>query len=266
MGLYINSLNNLNRTQSTINQSVQKIASGSQYPSAAYGAAAYSILAKMYSNIDTAAQSSSNTQTSSAMLSTAMGGVSSTVESLSSLKDKLLSAANGTNNASDIQAIQGELNQTVSQINENASVQFNGQTLLDGSKSFAVAGDNGYKNVQLGNMTAQGLGLVDQNGKSTLNLSSSEGIASAIDTVSSALDTALNEAASIGSTQQGLSYSAANYATQQESLTSAASVSGDTDIAAEVSKLKSAQTLNALSLYATKLNMHNNGAVLSLLQ
>lgn len=266
MSLYVNSLSSLNRTQSAVNQSIQKIASGTQYPSASYGPSAYAVLTRMYSNVDTISQSNSNAQNSNAMLSTASGGVSSTVDALSSLKEKLLSAANGTNQGSDIQAISGEVNQTVSQISDNAAVQFNGQNLLNGSKSLTVAGDNGYTKINLGNMTAQGLGLVDQNGKSTLDLSSSEGISKAIDTVSSALDIALGQATSIGTAQQGLAYSSANYITQAENLTAAASTTGDTDIASEVSKLKSAQTQDAFSLYATKLNMHNNAAVLSLLQ
>ena len=69
-----------------------------------------------------------------------------------------------------------------------------------------------------------------------------------------------------GAAQQNLSYASANYTTQQENLTAAASTSGDTDIAAEVTKLKSADTQNQLALYATKMNMHNNAAVLALLR
>lgn len=259
-------LRQVDQTQKAAAKSVQKIASGSQYPSAADGASAYSILVKMYSNIDTAAQSNSNTQTANAMLSTAAGGVSSTVSALSSLQQQLMGAANGTNSESDIAAISKNVNQTIATVNENASIQFNGKNLLDGSQNLTVAGDNGYTNVSLGNMTAQGLGLVDKNGKSTLDLSSKEGISNALDTVNKALDSALNESTNIGSAQQNLTYSSANYTTEQESLTTSASTMGDTDIASEVTKLKSSQTQNALALYAAKLNMHNNAAVLSLLR
>ena len=47
-------LRQVDQTQKAAAKSVQKIASGSQYPSAADGASAYSILVKMYSNIVTA--------------------------------------------------------------------------------------------------------------------------------------------------------------------------------------------------------------------
>ena len=110
MSFAVNTLSTLNRTQSAMNTSIQKIATGSQYPSASYGAAAYSILVNMYSNIGTLDQSNSNTQTANAMLATASGGVSSTVEALGSLQQTLQQAANGTNNASDLQAIKSPQN------------------------------------------------------------------------------------------------------------------------------------------------------------
>ncbi|MFA6848910.1 MAG: flagellin [Selenomonadaceae bacterium] len=260
------SLNAINSTSNTISKSMQKIASGSQYNSAADGASAYSILTRMYSNIGTLSQSNENTQTMNAMMSTASGGVDSTVTALSSLKDKLLQAANGTNNSSDIGALQKEVDQTVSQIDENAGITFNNQGLLDGTKTLTVAGDNGYKNIALGDMSSQGLGLTDANGDSTLDLSTSKGVASALDTVSAALDTALSQSTNIGSVQQGLSYSSSNYISQTENLTNAASGMGDTDIAAEVTKLKSSQTVQAFALYAAKLNMHDNMGVLALLR
>ena len=263
MSFAVNTLSTLNRTQSAMNTSIQKIATGSQYPSASYGAAAYSILVNMYSNIGTLDQSNSNTQTANAMLATASGGVSSTVEALGSLQQTLQQAANGTNNASDLQDLSKTVNQTLSQINENASIQFNGKNLLDGSQSLTVAGDNGYTKVDLGNMTTQGLGLTDQNGNSKIDLSN---ISGSLQTVTDAYNKALDQATSLGAAQQNLSYASANYTTQQENLTAAASTSGDTDIAAEVTKLKSADTQNQLALYATKMSMHNNAAVLALLR
>jgi flagellin len=262
----LSSLRQLDQTQAASAKSIQKITSGSQYPSASDGASAYSILVRMYSNIDASAQYNSNTQTANAMLSTAAGGVSSTVDALSSLQQQLMGAANGTNSQSDIAAIGKNVNQTIAAVNDNASVKFNGQSLLDGSQQVTVAGEHGYTNTRLGDMTAQGLGLTDKNGKSVIDLSSQKGIASALDTVNKALDKALNESTNIGAAQQNLSSASANYTTQQTNLTAAASTMGDTDLASEVTKLKSSQTQNALALYAAKLNMHSRSSVLALLQ
>ena len=263
MSFAVNTLSTLNRTQSTVNSNIQKISTGSQYPSASYGAAAYSILVNMYSNLGTVSQANSNTQTANAMVSTAAGGVGSTVEALGPLQQTLQQAANGTNTSADLQTLSKNVDQTLSQINGNASIQFNGKTLLDGSQSLAIAGDQGYTKVNIGNMTTQGLGLTDASGNSKIDLSNIQG---SLQTVTDAFNKALDEATSLGAAQQNLSYASANYTTQQENMTAAASTIGDTDIASSVTRLKSADTQNQLALYATKLNMHNNAAVLSLLR
>lgn len=280
-------VNQINRTHSAIGSSIQKIATGSQSPSARYGVSAYSIATRMSSNIGTAAQSKRNAQNANAMLNVAAGGVSSTVNALTSIRDQLLQAANGTNQGSDIAAIGRSISGAVSTINDNASVEYNGMRLLDGSRSITVAGDTGYNTVQLGNLSAQGLGLTDNQGNLTFDLSSQSGIADALGTVNSALstasgvasgittvqqglvdnalDSALGMATDIGAEQQGLSFSEANYTTMEESLTAGLSAQDDTDIAAEVTKLRSESALNQMAIQAQKMFMHNSAQVLSLL-
>jgi flagellin len=220
----------------------------------------------MNSNIGAAEQSNNNTQTMNSLLNVAAGGVSSTVNALSSLRSQILQAANGTNKDTDVAAIQKNVNQTIATVNDNASVEYNGKKLLDGSASLTVAGIDGYKNVQLGNMTAQGLGLTDENGNSKIDLSTNEGIAAALDTVDSALNAALDEETNIGAVQQNLTFASANYTTQTEALMNAESTSDDLDIAKAVTQLSSANTQNQMAIYAQKLFMHNNASVLKLLQ
>jgi flagellin len=69
------------------------------------------------------------------MLKVAEGAVSSTVDILKTLKEKVINAANDTNTDSDRQTIQKELNQSIDQIDDNANVTFNGKYLVDGSKN-----------------------------------------------------------------------------------------------------------------------------------
>ena len=280
-------LNQINRTNSSVSSSIQKIATGSQNPSAKDGVSAYAISARMSSNIGTAAQSKRNAQNANAMLNVAAGGVSSTVSALTSIRDQLLQAANGTNQGSDIAAIGRSIQGTVSTINDNAAVEYNGMRLLDGTRSITVAGDTGYNTVHLGNLSSQSLGLTDNQGNLTFDLSSQAGIESALGTVDNALstvsgvangittaqqglvdnalDSSLGMATDIGAEQQGLSFSEANYTTMEESLTAGLSTQDDTDIAAEVTKLRSADAQNQLSLHAQKMFMHNTAQVLSLL-
>jgi flagellin len=83
--------------------------------------------------------------------------------------------------------------------------------------------------------------------------------------VDAALDSALNQAASLGAAEQGMEYQSANYTTQETSLYDSASTMGDTDIAAEVTKLRSAEVQNQFALHAMNLQNHNRASVLSLL-
>jgi len=276
------SLNQLNRAQSLQSQSIQRIATGSKRPSAAYGASDYAIARKMQYNIGGVSQSNANTQTANSMLNVASGAVSNTISSLSSLKETLISAANGTNGTTDIAALQETVNQTLSQINTNAQATYNGQTLLDGSQTVTVAGADGYENVSLGDMSTAGLGLTDSQGNSTINLQaangSPSGLSQAIDTVDAALNKALDQATSIGAAQQGMEYQSANYTTMEENLQSSLSVNDDADIAAESVNNASANTQSQMALFAVKqglqnfsqqmlgtLNNHSRGAAFNML-
>lgn len=263
----LHSLNTLDRAHKTNANTLQRISDGSKHSSAAFGSAAYAIVQRTYANIGAVSQSNQNAQNASAMLATASGGVSNTVESLTNLRETILHAANGTNGPSDLATLQKSIDQTIHSIDDTVdSATFNGKRLLDGDKNVMVAGSDSYKNVPLGNLSAEGLGLRDDQGRSTVNVSNPSSIADALDKVDHALGRALDQATTIGAAQQGLSYRSANYTTMEEGLQGQASVMDSTDIAKGSVDLRNAQTQEQLALFATKMNNHNRGAVLALLR
>ena len=255
MSVINSSLNDLNRAQTSQAESIKRIATGTKFYSPANGASEYTIVQRMYNNIGSVTQSNSNTQTTNAMLNVAAGAVSNTINSLSSLKQTLISAANGTNSNSDVAALQESVNQTLSQIDSNAQITYNGQSLLDGSQSIQVASDNGYETINLGDMSTAGLGLTDSEGNSTITLGDLSDLGTAIDTVDTALNTALDQATSIGAAQKGLEYQSANYTTMEENLYEAVSTLDDTDIAAESVNNASANAQSQVALWAIKQGM-----------
>ena len=255
MSVINSSLNDLNRAQTSQAESIKRIATGTKYYSPANGASEYAIVQRMYNNIGSVTQSNSNTQTTNAMLNVAAGAVSNTINSLSTLKQTLISAANGTNSNSDVAALQESVNQTLSQIDSNAQVTYNGQSLLDGSQSIQVASDNGYETINLGDMSTAGLGLTDSEGNSTITLGDLSDLGTAIDTVDTALNTALDQATSIGAAQKGLEYQSANYTTMEENLYEAVSTIDDTDIAAESVNNASTNAQSQVALWAVKQGM-----------
>ena len=287
MGGVNSSLRTLNNVQNSMQKTTQQLATGSRYPGASFGGAAYATLQRMNGNIGAISQSAQNTQNMSSLVKTAEGATSNTIDALNTIKETLLNAANGTNNNSDRSAMQEGINQLVKQIDDNSRVQYNGMNLLDGSKgSITVAGVDGYENIHLGDMSSRALGLTDERGNVTIDLSNQESVQNALKNIDGALsfvegvdgnleasleggytlDEALDEATTQGAQLQRLEFQNANYSTMQENEQAAASTMGDTDMAKAITELRSQQTQEQLALFATKMFNQNRANVLNLLQ
>jgi flagellin len=131
----ISTLNTLNKNSSALAKSLEKVSSGMKINSAADDASGYAISERMRVQIRSLDQANNNTQAGNSMMKVAEGAVSSTVDILKTLKEKVINAANDTNTDSDRQTIQKELNQSIDQIDDNANVTYNGKYLVDGSKN-----------------------------------------------------------------------------------------------------------------------------------
>ena len=129
----VNTLNILNKNQSALAKSLQKVSSGMKINSAGDDASGYAISERMRVQIRSLDQDNQNTQNGNSMMRTAEGAVSSTVEILKTLKEKAISAANDTNTDDDRRIIQREINQMVDQIDDNALATYNGKYLVDGT-------------------------------------------------------------------------------------------------------------------------------------
>jgi flagellin len=176
----LNTLNVMNKNSNALTKSLQKVSSGEKINSAADDASGYAISEKMKVQIRSLDQANQNSQNGSSLLKTAEGAVSSTVDILKTLKEKVVNAANDTNTTSDRQTIQKELNQAIDQINDNANVTFNGKTLVDGSmnKTIKTATTTVFTNQSLATATAAGsalTALADRDGN-TLDIKSSDTI------------------------------------------------------------------------------------------
>ena len=131
----VNTLNILNKNQSALAKSLQKVSSGMKINNAGDDASGYAISERMRVQIRSLDQDNQNTQNGNSMMRTAEGAVSSTVEILKTLKEKAINAANDTNTDEDRRTIQKEINQMVDQIDDNALATYNGKYLVDGSRN-----------------------------------------------------------------------------------------------------------------------------------
>ena len=173
----LSALNTLNTNTNALSKSLKKVASGMKINSAADDASGYAISEKMRVNIRSLNQANANAQNGSSMMKVAEGAVSSTVEILKTMKEKAVNAANDTNTDADRATIQKELDQSIDQINDNANVTFNGQYLVDGSKSKKTAvTTTAMTNISLNTATGSGSGLTDLKSRSgdSLNIHSTD--------------------------------------------------------------------------------------------
>ena len=134
----VNTLNTLNKNQNALSTSLKQVSSGMKINGAVDDASGYAISERMRVQIRSLDQDNQNTQNGNSMMKVAEGAVSSTVDILKTLKEKVINAANDTNTDDDRLTIQKELNQSVDQINDNANITFNGKYLVDGTHNQKV--------------------------------------------------------------------------------------------------------------------------------
>ncbi|EHG20599.1 hypothetical protein HMPREF9334_01495 [Selenomonas infelix ATCC 43532] len=161
----VNTLNTLNKNQSELSKSLQKVSSGMKINSAGDDASGMAISERMRVQVRALDQDDVNTNNGSALLRTAEGAVQSTIEILKTLKEKAINAANDTNTDEDRALIQKEVDHLIDQIDDNALTTYNGKYLIDGTHNGLVKGDGGdgtytsFTNMSLASNTGPGTRL-----------------------------------------------------------------------------------------------------------
>ena len=280
-----NSISAYKRIVAISQNTLQKIASGSKYPSASMGASEYAISVRLDSNARGTAQSVRNTQNISSAIKISAGATDNTLKGLQAIREQLVNAANDTNGTLDRQALQKSINQSIAQIDANARVQYNGMNLLDGSRNgLVLAGIDGYENFNTGDLRAKTLGLTDSRGNVTIDASTPEAANNSLKIVDNALKSvgnvaeslqfmsdyvgegiALDEATTQGAQLQRLEFQQANYETMEINQLQALSNIGDTDIAKQTTDLQSEQLQQQMALFATMMFNQNSARILALL-
>lgn len=164
---------NLNRAQSSLTTSLQRLSSGMRINSAKDDAAGLAISERFSAQIRGMDQARRNANDGISLLQTAEGALQSSGEMLQRIRELAVQSANATNTTGDRQALNGEVQQLSQELQRiAATTEFNGQKLLDGSFSAAqfqvgayanqtitaTSGNfkiNAYGNYRLGGLPAQ---------------------------------------------------------------------------------------------------------------
>jgi flagellin len=281
----LNAYQNLNNNQSMMNDAIEKLSSGLRINKAADDAAGLSISQGLTSQINGLTQAVSNTQDATDVAQIADGALGTTQQILQRMRTLVVQAGNsGTQDDSSLSAIQQEMTNLNSQLNNISSQTKYGQkSLLDGSYSgdFQV-GANGGDTITLNlsgtNTDASALGV--SGGTKLTGLAIATGAFSGAGTgaytsaqasadlaaIDAAITTVSDARSKIGAVQNQLSYTATNLQTAITNVTASRSNLTDADLATEVTHMTQAQILTQAA--TSVLSQANSApqAILKLLQ
>jgi flagellin len=245
----LNSYNQLNNTNNSMQKSLERLSSGSRINRAADDAAGLAISEKMNAQTRGLAQAQRNAQDGISMIQTAEGALKETHSMLQRMRELAVQSANDSNTDDDRAQIQEEINQLSTQIDDIASdTQFNTKNLLNGDQA-----TGSELTFQIGANSGENLTLAIQDMSSSelstgslsdIDVSSQGAAESAITAISSGIGKVSTERSKLGAVQNRLEHTINNLSTTEENLTAANSRIKDVDMAKEMMNLSKQQILS----------------------
>lgn len=155
--------NNLNKSQSSLSSAIERLSSGLRINSAKDDAAGQAIANRFTSNIKGLTQASRNANDGISVAQTTEGALSEINNNLQRIRELSVQATNGTNSDSDLNSIQDEITQRLSEIDRvSGQTQFNGVKVLAADQTMKIqvgANDGETIEIQLDKIDAKTLGL-----------------------------------------------------------------------------------------------------------
>jgi len=250
----------LNQNAMDQSGSLAKLASGSRVTKASDDAAGLAIGTQLQSAVTVLAQASTNVSQANSMLQAADGGLARISDILQRMKALAAQSASGNvTNAQRSNDIDTEYQQLYTEINSIAqSTRYAGLSLLgtnSGSSVFTGASITFIVGTTASDFISVNGSSFNVSNAATLvstasSVSSAAIAASAINLLTSAIDTVTQYRATIGAYESQFNFQGQSIATNSENTSAAASVVTDSDVAAEKSKLASADVKTQASVAA----------------
>ncbi|RUO30230.1 flagellin [Aliidiomarina soli] len=245
MSLYVNtnvsSLNaqrQLMTSGNGLDTAFERLSSGSRINSAADDAAGLQITNRMTSQINGLNMAVRNANDGISVAQTAEGALQETTNMLQRMRELVVQADNGVNNAEDLTAIQqeiGELNDEIDRIAD--TTQFSGRNILDGTFTDVdfLVGSQGLADEKVTIDIAARMGAAElTSGTVDVTVNDSETDLGAID---AAIETVGTTRSELGASQNRFQSTISNLSNISENVSAARSRIMDTDYAAETAQL-----------------------------
>ena len=131
--------NNLNKSQSSLSSAIERLSSGLRINSAKDDAAGQAIANRFTANIKGLTQASRNANDGISVAQTTEGALSEINNNLQRIRELSVQATNGTNSDSDLNSIQDEITQRLSEIDRVSNqTQFNGVKVLASDQTMKI--------------------------------------------------------------------------------------------------------------------------------
>lgn len=166
--------NNINKNQSALSTSIERLSSGLRINSAKDDAAGQAIANRFTSNIKGLTQAARNANDGISLAQTTEGALSEINNNLQRIRELTVQASTGTNSDSDLNSIQDEIKSRLDEIDRvSGQTQFNGVNVLakDGSMKIQVGANDGQTiTIDLKKIDSDTLGLdgFNVNGKGSV--------------------------------------------------------------------------------------------------
>ena len=155
--------NNLNKSQSSLGTAIERLASGLRINSAKDDAAGQAISNRFTANIKGLTQASRNANDGISLAQTTEGALNEVNDNLQNIRRLTVQAQNGSNSKTDLQSIQDEITERLSEIDRiSQQTDFNGVKVLSKDQSLTIqvgANDGETISIDLSKVDAKSLSL-----------------------------------------------------------------------------------------------------------
>ncbi|HEY0264303.1 MAG TPA: flagellin [Granulicella sp.] len=267
--------NYLNNTQSSLQNTLTQLSSGSRINSGSDDAAGLAVASGLQGNESALTQSEQNAQQGVGLLQTADGTLSQVTTLMNRAITLATEASNGTLNASQLGAANNEFQSIVTEINNiGTTTNYNGNAIFSATPINVVTTDgttSGTTTFALttGELTSASVGettIGTSGGTDLTGLDLTTGAAAALTAVTTGIASVANQRASIGAQVNQLNAAANVAATEQENLTSASTNILSTNYGQATSDLAKYQVLSQTGIAALAQANSVQQEVLKLLQ
>ena len=269
----------LNQNENSLRSAVQRLSTGKKFNAPVDGAASFSLLSKMNSELLIGQQGVVNAQNGTSMLDTADAGLANIEKIFTDIGVLAEDASNGIWNEDQRKVFDSQASSLLAVADNIAlSTNFNGTNILTGGETgsglkltLQIGTTNSPQDqIELSFTSARTAKLLEEykgpGGKDKIALSTAQGAIDAVAQVEHVLTTVREQREKIGQAQKAMQYNISNRESMNEQLSATISNIGDADVAQEMENYTNYTAKVQASQYMYTVAMQNPAKIAQMIQ